>query len=217
MMNYLIGLVESNARLIAKRMLGSRGHASASQRKRIPTDADGAAAAALKVAGFVADEGDACPAFDGAPRSPAAGASSASNLNEKVQTGPLSLGYRITLQSVESSLVPTKNSCEVWVEIAALQITVFGIPRCLHIGSRGEWKNEVLAHLCSVRSIRLQFPGEGAHPWMLERRNGLARCIKNRLRYGGRFAGRVILNEAQYCLNAMLNLGWSSAYRVAFG
>ena len=81
--------------------------------------------------------------------------------------------------------------------------------------SRGEWENEVWAHLCSVRYIRLQFQGEGAHPWVLKRHNGLAHGIYNRLREDGRPAGRVILNEAQYCLNAMSNRGGSPAYQMA--
>ena len=34
---------------------------------------------------------------------------------------------------------------------------------------------------------------------------------------GGRFVGKAILNEDQYCLHTMLNDGGYSAYQVAFG
>ena len=56
-----------------------------------------------------------------------------------------------------------------------------------------------------------------AHPWMPGRRNGSARGNCNQLRVDGRFVGRVILNEAQYCPNATLSTGEFPAYRMVFG
>ena len=51
---------------------------------------------------------------------------------------------------------------------------------------------------------------------MLERRNGSAPGIYNRLREDGRFVNRAILNEAQYCLSTLLNNVGLAAYRMAF-
>ena len=80
--------------------------------------------------------------------------------------------------------------------------------------SGGEWRTEVWADSCSERNIRLQFRGKGARPWVLERRNGFARGIYNRLRGKGRFVDRAIIEEAQYCLSTTLNHGGFSAYRM---
>ena len=44
------------------------------------------------------------------------------------------------------------------------------------------------------RRIKLQFQGGGAHPWILERRNGLARGIYNRPVEGDLFTARKILS-----------------------
>ena len=46
---------------------------------------------------------------------------------------------------------------------------------------RGEWKHGISADLRPERRIELQFRGAGAQPWLLERRNGIARGIYNRL------------------------------------
>ena len=43
------------------------------------------------------------------------------------------------------------------------------------------------------------------------------RGVRNRLDRGDRFSGRVILNEVQLCLHAMLGRGGFSAYPVVFG
>ena len=47
----------------------------------------------------------------------------------------------------------------------------------------------------------------GPNPLMLERRNGVARGMYNRLREDGRFAVRAILDVGQYCLDTILNHG----------
>ena len=49
------------------------------------------------------------------------------------------------------------------------------------------------------------------HPWILERRNGLASGIYNRMKADGRDAGRQHISEIQFCLNAMLASNGSSA------
>ena len=61
----------------------------------------------------------------------------------------------------------------------------------------GEWKNEIWLDYCSDRRIKLIFQGVGAHPWLLERRNGLARGIFYRLMEDDRFSRGRILSEVQ--------------------
>ena len=52
---------------------------------------------------------------------------------------------------------------------------------------------------------------------MLERRNGLAIGIFNRLHEGGRAADRATSVEVQHCLDAVLKHGGFSAYQMAVG
>ena len=79
------------------------------------------------------------------------------------------------------------------------------------------WENEVWTDYCSERCIKLLFQGAGAHPWLLERRNGLARGIYNRLVEDDRFSSEEILGEVQWRLNAMLSTSGFSAYQMVFG
>ena len=69
----------------------------------------------------------------------------------------------------------------------------------------GEWKNEVRTDYCPERRIKLLFHGVGAHRWLLERRNGLARGIYNRLVEDDRFSIEKILGEVQWRLNTLLS------------
>ena len=77
--------------------------------------------------------------------------------------------------------------------------------------------NEVRADPCSDRRITLQFQGAGAHLWVLERRNGHARRIYNRLVAGGRLSGNRNPAEVQWRLSALIAEGWFSACRLLFG
>ena len=61
--------------------------------------------------------------------------------------------------------------------------------------------------LCADRYIKLQYQGVGAQPWILERRNGLARGIY----------GRQLISDVQFCLGAMLSTTGLSAYHPEFG
>ena len=65
--------------------------------------------------------------------------------------------------------------------------------------------------------FKLLFQDVGAHAWILERRNGLARGISNRLREDDRFSGKQILAEALWCLNTLISRSGFSAYRLVFG
>ena len=67
------------------------------------------------------------------------------------------------------------------------------------------------------RRIQLVLQGVGAHPWILERRNGLARGIHNRLKAGRYYTGPQTLAEAQRCLDNLVSAGGYSAYQLVFG
>ena len=63
----------------------------------------------------------------------------------------------------------------------------------------------------------MQYQGAGAHPWISEARNGLARGIYNRMNADGLYAGRQLITEAQFCMNTMLSTNGFSAYQMIFG
>ena len=67
------------------------------------------------------------------------------------------------------------------------------------------------------RRTKLVFQGAGAHPWILERRNGLARGIYNRLKADRYYTGPQILAEAQWRLNTLVSASGYSAYQLVFG
>ena len=67
------------------------------------------------------------------------------------------------------------------------------------------------------RRIQLVFQGAGAHPWILERRNGVGRGIYNRLKADRFYAASQILTEAQWCLITLVPAGGYSAYQLVFG
>ena len=81
----------------------------------------------------------------------------------------------------------------------------FGPPKCIQMVEGGEWENEIWTDSRAERRTKLQFQGVGAHPWLLGRRNGLARGIYNRLVEGDRFTDKTIFSEVQWCLNSMLS------------
>ena len=61
----------------------------------------------------------------------------------------------------------------------------------------GELENKIWTDLCSECRIKLQFRRVGAHTWVLERRDVLARGINNRLFADDRFPGQQVLSEVQ--------------------
>ena len=58
--------------------------------------------------------------------------------------------------------------------------------------------------------------GVGAHPWILERRSGLARGIYNRLQANRYYTGSQILTEAQWFLNTGVSASGYSAFSIGF-
>ena len=65
--------------------------------------------------------------------------------------------------------------------------------------------------------MNLRFQGAGARPWLLERRNGVARRIYFRLVAGDRCSGNQILHGAQYCPYTLLVSSGYSAYLMTSG
>ena len=118
-----------------------------------------------------------------------------------------------------SLLLParSKNPQEVWGVLCGGWLGTLGPPKCPQMGEGGEWKNAIWTDLCAERRIKVQFRGVGAHPWLLERRNGPARGIYNRLVEDDRFSKKMILLEAQWCLNTMLSACRFSAHQMVLG
>ena len=81
----------------------------------------------------------------------------------------------------------------------------------------GEKENEVRADLRPERRAKLQFRGVVAHPKVLERRNGHARGIYNRLVADNRYSGKQISGEVQRRLNTLISGAGYSAYQLVFG
>ena len=81
----------------------------------------------------------------------------------------------------------SKNPMEVWGAVAESWIPVFGPPRTIQADAGGTWKNETWADFCTERNIRPRFQGQGGHPWLFERRNGLALGIYDRPAADDRF------------------------------
>ena len=67
----------------------------------------------------------------------------------------------------------------------------------------GGWKNEIWTGPCVERQIKVQFRGVGAHPWLLEGRNGLVRGISQRLCGDDWFLNTKTPFEAQRRLSAV--------------
>ena len=89
--------------------------------------------------------------------------------------------------------VRSKNPLEVWDAFLACWVGIFGPPRAIQMDEGGEWKNDLWRDLCVERRIKLVSQGVGAHPWILERRNGLAPGIYNRLKEDRHYTGPQIL------------------------
>ena len=87
-----------------------------------------------------------------------------------------------------------------------------GPPKCVPTDEGKKRKNEIRTDFRTERRIKLQFQGVGAHPWLLERRNGLAGGIYNRLIEDDRFSNTTFLAEVQWHLNAMPSAVGPSAY-----
>ena len=160
------------------------GHAPAPQPKRVLVDSEGGHSHFVNFADEVLEHCDVCRAFDMAPHGPTAGTSTVWMFNEMAQAGLLFLGDLVALRAMDmfsknSLILParSKNPPDVWDSSRGGWLGTFGPPKCLQMDERGDWKNEIWTDLRAELRIKLQFQGVGAHPWLLGRRNGLARGI----------------------------------------
>ena len=165
------------------------GHASATQIKRVLVDAEGDTQSLLQHVDEVASQCDTCKAFEKAPHIPFAGTSSVSMFNERLRMDLLFLDDITALRIMDVfpkysiiTRVRSRNPQEVWDTFLSSWVGVFGAPKSLHLDEGGEWKNDPWRDPRVERRIKLVFQGVGARPWILERRNGLARGIYNRLK-----------------------------------
>ena len=102
--------------------------------------------------------------------------------------------------------VRSRNPPEVWGAACGTQMGVSGQLESIQTNEGGEWGNEVWADLCSERRIKLQSQVAGLHPWILERRNGLARGFLSPSR------GRSLFGESDFLWGSMVSesshIGW---------
>ena len=66
------------------------------------------------------------------------------------------------------------------------------------------WENGTWADFFSGRRIEFQFQAAGAHHWLRERKNGVARGIYNRSAAGNRLSSKEILSAVQWRLAALV-------------
>ena len=166
---------------IPRKLHANWGRASPQHLKRTLAEADGEAVSLILFADDVVRRCDVCRVLHVAPSIPASSFSSVASISEKVQRNLLFLDDFIVLRALDllsrySSLAPvrSKNPGEVWGAFRTSRIAVFAKPRSIQMDEGGEWKNELWADSRADRYIRLQLRGVGAHPWISERRNGLA-------------------------------------------
>ena len=187
-------------------------------------DAEGGTQSLLQHVDEVVSQCDSCKAFDKAPHIPISGTSTVSMFKERLQMDLLFLDGIIALHimgvfSKYSILtrVRSKNPQEVWDAFISSWVGVFGPPKCLHL-DEGVNGKMISGETC-VWNVALNWfsRGEGAHPWILERRNGLARGIYNRLKEDRHYTGPRILAEVQWCLNTLVSASGYSAYQLVFG
>ena len=168
-----------NAKPQGGRRTGRESHldwrrASASQLTRILVDAESVSNTALKVAGDEVVQCEVRQVFDVAPHLPIAGTSVVSVFNEKVQVVPDCSDDFIALRAnghcSEYPLlarISSKRPPEVWDRgLQPLESLVE-----YKWMSAGGLKTDVRAE----RTTSLHLQCKGARPWMIERRNGMAR------------------------------------------
>ena len=81
----------------------------------------------------------------------------------------------------------------------------------------GERKDVIGTDSRTDRRINLQHQGIASHPWLLDRRNGLARGTDSRLNGDGRSSSRQILSDVRWCPKTVLAARGFSAYQMVFG
>ena len=109
-------------------------------------------------------------------------------VNERLQIDLFFLDDIIALRRMDvfsknSLLSPVRceNTQEAWGAFSNLRFEIFRPPKSIQVDEGGEWMHEVQAEFCPERRTQLLFQRMDAGPCILERGNGVARLIYNRL------------------------------------
>ena len=172
------------------------GRASAQQPKRVSVDLDGGNMHLADFADEVFERCEVCRTAAKAPHVPIVGTSAAPTFNGNLQVDLLSLDDVVALHASDvsrSTLSGSLRAREILAMfgmlLALLGLGLSGSPKSIQINDGGVWRNEVRTDLCSARRIKVRYHGVGARPWILDRRNGLARGILPRVVSHDRFSG----------------------------
>ena len=169
------------------------------------------------------EQGDACKESGRAPQIPIAGASAAAAFIKKERVDLLFLGNLLAAHFMDfpprCSLffeARAKNPQEVFGLSVLRGLPFLADQRAFKWRWEGSGKTK-MDGIFSERGVRLEFQGAGAPPWILVRRNGLARGVHNRLATDGRYCGKRVSSEAEWHLDASFSASGHSAYQVVFG
>ena len=137
---------------------------------------------------------EVCRAFDKDPHVPIIGTSTVPMFHGKLRVDLPLLGDIFFLRATD-----VRATLSLLIPAARRILRKFGAPfaevngrllatKSIQMDEAAKWKHELWMDLCSESRIKFQFQGTGARTWILERRNGLARGIFNRLAATGRFS-----------------------------
>ena len=214
----------SDPQKVISKLRANWGHASARQLRRVMADSESGNSYLADYVDEVLKYCETCRALDTAPHETIAGASTASVFNEEAQVGLLFLGDIIALCAMD--LFPnfhffSQYSPRTHRRSGAFSVVVgwafLARPRAFGWVRGANGMNQMRTNLRAGRRTELQFQRVGAHPWLSKRRNGFARGIHNSLIEDGRVSNGQILRVLQWCMNAIISAGGSSAYQLVFG
>ena len=159
----------------------------ATQFERVSGGAEGDTPSLLQHVDEVVSKCDTCQAFEKALHIPITGTLTVSTLTERPQLDRPFLDDIIALRTMDVlskysllTRVRSGNPLEAWDVPLSSWVGAFGTAKCLHLDKGGVWNNDLWRDLCVERCMKSALQGVGAHPWIVERRNGLARDFCSR-------------------------------------
>ena len=155
---------------------------SAHRWPRVLAASDGETVGSTHCLGQVSEQCEICRAFDKGAPFPVAGASADSAFNGEMLADLPFLGDAIALNAMDVFakysllfLVRSEIPHEVWDVFCILRIAILGRPTCVQMNEGGGWGNDIWADFSARRRVKIDLPGVGARPRLLERSNGLSR------------------------------------------
>ena len=172
---------------------------------------------------------DICRAFDQATQVPITGPPTLSMFSGKLRADLLFLDHATALRATEVPSSRARQSGAPFSFRHARKTHRCAMRSALHgLGFSGS--PSVSGGMRSVNGrmkfgrtsargvgLRSNFKERVRFPWILERRNGLARGTYNRLAADDRFTGEQLLFEESLCLNTLISGGGNAAHRIVFG